>query len=81
MIADTEVKPDLPMDFADALRSMRKGGIMGRIAWSKNSVFEKVIGIQDGRIVKYFEGSNIRKGWVPSQADIFAIDWLTVAKP
>lgn len=77
MSADKQV---LPMDFSDALKNMREGLAVGRAAWTdSDGVYEKTIGIKDGRIVKNSSGVfKMNKGWLPNQEDIMATDWSLV---
>ena len=72
----------LPMDFSDALRQMREGLAVGRIAWcfkdGDAEVFKKTIRIED-RIINEYGISDISPGtkrtWRPTQEDILATDW------
>ena len=72
----------LPMDFSDALRQMREGLAVGRLAWCDEKGFYKntieIIGPtggQDGQIVEWVPMTGIKRGWNPTQEDILATDW------
>lgn len=80
-----------PMDFADALRALKRGERVAREGWNGKGMWIVIIHPGNAMFTKFGEGlpmqpcigmrtagGVMQPGWLASQADLLAEDWRIV---